>query len=208
VLIQAPAAKEKVDRIEPMLVGSHKSTIDLWFEMVAEAPQYAKAMSATTRAGWIHDHLRPEVEAQIAEVPGVVAHEALGFFALTIDDEILMRLKYIGQGAPSNVATDQQKLLALQQYDEEMLAALGSDPALTPPTFLTCGYTLGDGELGRLEIRCEFKRKALWSFDLYGGEAVSAPLEFPGMPQEALPALVKSNRQAAAEKGQDLAEEA
>ncbi len=208
MLIQAPTAKEKLDRVEAALIASHRTVVDRWFEMVSEVPQFAKAMKPTTRAGWIHDHLCPEVEAAVEDISKVSAHEALGFFALNIDDEILMRLKYVGQGAPSNVATDQQKLLARQEYDEVMLAALGSDPALGLPTFLTCGYTLGDGELGRLEIRCDYKRKTLWSFDLYGGEAVSAPLEFPGMPQEALPALVKSTRKTAAEKGQDLAEEA
>jgi len=208
MLIEASAAKEKIERIEGALIDAHKAKVDLWFEMIAEAPQYAKAMTPTTRAGWIHDHLCPEIEAAVVDIPGVFAHEALGFFALSIDSEILMRLKYVGQGAPSNVATDQQKLLARQEYDEAMLAALGTDPALGLPTFLTCGYTLGDGELGRLELRCDYKRKTLWSFDLYGGEAVSAPLEFPGMPQEALPALVKSNRTTEAEEGRDLAEEA
>jgi hypothetical protein len=208
MLIEAPAAKEKIERVEAILIDRHKVVVDRWFEMVAAVPQYAKAMKPTTRAGWIHDHLCPEVEAGVDGIADVLAHEALGFFALSIDNEILMRLKYVGQGAPSNVATDQQKLLARQEYDEAMLDSLGTDPALGLPTFLTCGYTLGDGELGRLEIRCDYKRKTLWSFDLYGGEAVSAPLEFPGMPQEALPALVKSNRETAAEEGQDLAEEA
>lgn len=208
MLIQAPQAKEKIERVKTALVDPHKTVVDRWFQMVEEVPQYTKAMKPSTRAGWIHDNLCPEVEAAIAEIPNVFAHEALGFFALSIDSEILMRLKYVGQGAPSNVSTDQQKLLARQEYDEEMMTALGTDPALNPPTFLTCGYTLGDGELGRLEIRCEYKRKTLWSFDLFGGEAMSAPLEFSGMAQEALPARVKSNRKTAAEKGQDLAAEA
>jgi len=208
MLIQAPAAKEKIKRLEAALVDPHKAVIKRWFEMVAEVPQYTKSMKPSTRAGWIHDHLCPEVEAALEGIPGVFAHEALGFFAVSIDNEILMRLKYIGQGTPSNVATEQQKLLARQEYDEEMLAALGTDPALNPPTFLTCGYTLGEGELGRLEIRCEYKGKTLWSFDLFGGEAMSAPLEFPGTAQEALPARVKSTRKTAAEKGQDLAAEA
>jgi hypothetical protein len=208
MLIQAPEAREKVERVEDALINAHKEKVALWFEMVTKAPQYAKPVTPTTRAGWIHDHLCPEVEAAVADIPGVFAHEALGFFALSIDNEILMRLKYVGQGAPSNVATDQQKLLARQEYDEAMLAALGADPALGLPTFLTCGYTLGDGELGRLEIRCDYKSNTLWSFDFYGGEAVSAPLHFHGMPEEALPALVKSNRKTGAEKGRDLAEEA
>ncbi len=208
MLIQAPEAKETIERIEGVLIESHKTIIDRWFEMVAEVPQYTKGIGASTRAGWIHDHLCPEVEAGVEGIPDVFAHEALGFFALSIDSEILMRLKYVGQGAPSNVATEQQKLLARQQYDEEMVAALGTAPALNPPTLLTCGYTLGDGELGRLEIRCEYKKKTQWSFDLYGGEAMSAPIEFPGTTQEALPARVQSTRKTAAEKGQDLAEEA
>lgn len=208
MLIQAPQAKERIERVEAALIDPHKTVVDRWFGMVAEVPQYTKAMKSAARAMWIHDNLCPEVEAAVDDIPDVFAHEALGFFALSIDNEILMRLKYIGQGAPSNVSTEQQKLLARQEYDEEMMTALGTDPALNPPTFLTCGYTIGDGELGRLEIRCEYKRKTLWSFDLFGGEAMSAPLEFPGMAQEALPARVKSTRKTAAEKGQDLAKEA
>jgi hypothetical protein len=208
MIIGAQAAKGKIEPFESVLIDPLKSAVALWFDMVSNATKYAHPLKPTTRACFIHDHSCPEIDAGVADFSNVFPNQALGFFALRVDSDILMRLKYIGQGAPSNVATAQQKLLAQQQYDEAMLAALGADPALAPPTFLTCGYTLGDGKLGRVEIRCECKGKQMWSFDIYGGDAASIPLEFPGTADQALPAVVKSNRKTAAEKGQELAEEA
>jgi hypothetical protein len=208
MLIDAGAAREKIKAIEPVLINAHEVGAERWFELVTEQPHLARSLSTTTRAGFLHDHICPEVETGVADFDGIYPTEALGFFGVRIDSEILLRLKYVGQGMPSNVATTQQKLLARQKYDDGMREALGLDPAMAPPTLLTCGYTLGDGEISHIEIRCDCKGKQPWSFEIYGGEAAAEPLQFTGTQDMSLPAAVTSSRDKAAEKGPGLAEEA
>lgn len=208
MLIDLGAARTELEPIEGILIASYETAAMRWRELVTEQPHLALPLGATARAMFIHDHVCPEIERGVEEVPHVQATDALGFFALSIGEGILLRPKYVGQGAPSNVGTTQQRLLAKQEYDEEMIQALGRDPAFAPPTLLTCGYTLDEGELGRIEIRCDFMGKQIWKFDIFGGEAESETLAFPGMEDEARPAVVKSTRKTAAEKGQGLVEEA
>ena len=71
-----------------------------------------------------------------------------GFFVLVIDDGLLVRPKFCGRGAPSNVQTDTQKLLSYQQYSPELMEALSFDGVLEPPTLVTLGYTLDGQESG------------------------------------------------------------
>jgi hypothetical protein len=204
MLASAETAKTKLERIEPVLISAGETATTNWFTLVTDHPEFARSLTTRTRANFIHDHMCPEIERGVEELPGVTPTEALGFFALNIDSEILLRPKYVGHGVPHNVATTQQKLLARQEYDESMLDALGFGPM----SFLTCGYTLGDGELGRMEIRCDCKGLQSWSYDIYGGTAMSAATAFPGMEDEARPAAVKSTRKVAAEKEQGLVKEA
>jgi hypothetical protein len=117
--------------------------------------------------------------------------DCLGFFALRIGHDILLRFKFVGDGHPHNVATTQQKHLARQQYTEDMTLALNGSTALTPPTLLTCGYTLEDGDIGRIEIRRDCKGQLPWMYDIYGGDRVVRPTQFDGMKDVTKPATIR-----------------
>src|SRR5205085_1133431 len=96
---------------------------------------------------------------------------------------------------PHNVGTFQQKLLSRQQYDEDMVLALTGDIDLSPPTLLTCGYTLTDeSKIDRIEIRRDCKGHLPWSYDIHGGTTLIEPVFLDGMADEAKPAKVSSSR--------------
>ena len=80
-----------------------------------------------------------------------------------------------------------------KQFDEPMLLALAGS-ALTPPTLLTCGYTLDGTEIARIEIRRDCKHHLPWKFDIYGGTEVVEPLVISGMDDTAKPAVVTSRK--------------
>lgn len=200
MLIELDAASAQIEPLKGILIEAHEAAAAKWEELVTEQAHLAYALDATTRANFIHNHLCAEAEGRVGGIPGVVATDALGFFALWINGEILMRHKFVGQGAPSNVSTTQQKLLASQQFDEEMMFTLTGDRAFQPPTFLTCGYTLDGVKVSRIEIRMDCKAQLPWSFDIYGGDEMAEPLVLPGMKDESKPAIVKSTRKKATEK--------
>jgi hypothetical protein len=205
MLMELRAAKAQLEFVEPILIGAGKTSTARWFELVSDRPDLARSLKARTRANFIHDHFCTEIDQGVAELSGVHATEAGGFFTLIVGTEILLRPKYLGQGVPSNVATVVQKELAKQEFNEDLLEALGLS---APPTLLTSGYTLGDGQLGHIEIRRECKGTQPWKYEIYGGEATAEPLTFQGLGDQTKPAKVKSNRTKEAEKGQELAGEA
>jgi hypothetical protein len=172
-----------------------------WTDEVKERSAFTLPFGPTTRKQIIHDHVRAHITISVIEIPEVEPDESLGFFGLKIGSEILLRFKYVGQGAPRNVATRQQRLLAKQTYDEQMTFALTGDAALEPPTLLTCGYTIDGDKIGRVEIRCDCKGHIAWSYDIYGGDTVIAPQTLPGQKDTTKPARIKK----AAAQGEDAA---
>jgi hypothetical protein len=205
MLITLDEARERIDPLRGILVEGHEATAKKWETLVTEQPDLARVLDATTRANFLHDHLCAEISRRVGGIPNVEATDALDFFALRIGTEILLRHKFVGQGAPSNVKTKQQKRLARQEFDEATMYALTGDKAFKPPTLLTCGYTLDGVEIDRIEIRMDCVGKLPWSFDIYGGEAVAEPLILQGMADESKPAAVKSARKKATEKGDERA---
>ena len=205
MLISLDDAQAQIDPLRSILTEGHKGAAKKWATLVEEQPDLARVLDATTRANYIHDHLCAEISRRVGGIPGVEAIDTLGFFALRIGDDILLRHKFVGQGAPSNVRTAQQKRLARQQFSEETMYALTGDKAFKPPTLLTCGYTLDGVEIDRIEIRMDCVGKLPWSFDIYGGEAVAEPLVLKGMADESKPATIKSTRKKATEKGDERA---
>jgi hypothetical protein len=204
VLIDPAEAKGLLNALEPDLIEAGKSATANWFSLVEASPGLARSLKPTTRANFIHDHLCREIDSRLADHDDFTATEALGFFAVSDGGTVLIRPKYVGRGVPHNVATAQQKLLARQQFNEEMIESLGFGPV----TLLTCGYTLGDGELGRMEIRCDWKYLQSWSYDIYGGEATSAPVALPGLEDDIRPAAIKSTIKPVEEKDRGFAKEA
>lgn len=194
-VIELMAAQQAIKPIEPALTDGLTMAAGRWETLLNERPELAHPLDATTRANFIHDHACSEVEQRIADVEGVQVADGLGFFALYVGTEILLRLKFVGYGAPRNYPTGQQKLLARQSFTEDMLMAL--DGIEAPPTLLTCGYTLEGVAIGRIEVRRDCEGHPTWSYDIYGGEAIIEPLVIPGMADTTKPAIVTSGRKAA-----------
>jgi hypothetical protein len=193
-MVELPYAQDAIKPIEPTLVEGLTKAAENWETLLSEHPALALPLDATTRANFIHNHACSEVAHLTADADGVTLAEGLGFFALLIGSDIILRMKFVGYGAPSNVATRQQKLLAKQSFTPEMLLALDGIPA--PPTLLTCGYTLEGAAIGRIEIRRDCIGHQTWSYDIYGGEAIVEPLVIPGMIDTTKPAIVTSTRKA------------
>jgi hypothetical protein len=201
-MIDLAEAKDLLEHLEPHLTAAHHDTMETWVGLVQDKPAFTLPLDPTTRATILHNHICADIEQRIASIAGVEATDALGFFALKVGSKILLRFKYVGTGAPVNVATEQQKLLARQTYDDQMMIALTGDTSLAPPTLVTVGYTIDGDQIGRIEVRCDCKGHVSWSYDIYGGEAVIAPQMLPGQEDTTKPARI--TRKIAAQ-GEDAA---
>jgi hypothetical protein len=192
-VIDLEPAQEHIEPVRGLLVEAYQAATARWVELLTEHAALSVPLDKTTRANIIHDHLCAEIAQRFHGHPDIEATDALDFFALRwLDGSILLRFKYLRYGRPSNVKTARQHHLARQTYTPEMLLVLTGDPSFTPPTLLTCGYTLDGAELGRVEIRRDCKHHQPWSFHIYGGEALVEPLVLDGLADTAKPATVTS----------------
>jgi hypothetical protein len=200
-MIDLPDAKKRLAPLVPILSAAHEAAVASWVTEVNDAPAFTLPLSNTTRANIIHNHLCAQVMLAIADMPGIKLNDKLGFFALMFEPDILLRFKYVGHGAPTNVATKQQVLLAKQTYNDQMMLSLAGDADLEPPTLLTCGHTIDSDKVGRIEIRCDCDGHVSWSYDIYGGDAVIMPQALPGQEDTAKPARIRK----IAAQGEDAA---
>jgi hypothetical protein len=194
-MIELIAARTAIEPVEDILVEGMLAGGTNWKTLLDERPDLAAPLNARTRANFIHNHGCTVISQRAETVDGVRIADGLGFFAMLVGDEILLRVKFVGYGAPSNVSTEQQRRLARQTFTPEMMGTL--DGIAAPPTLLTCGYTLEGADINRIEIRRECVGHQPWSYDIYGGEAVSEPLIIPGLADTTKPAIVTSTRREA-----------
>lgn len=190
-MLEAEDARTRLGDIHQTLIDAHVAAVGAWERFLKERPDLARPCDATTRANFIHNHVCLEIGQRVDGMPNVELTDCLDFMALKVGHDILLRFKFVGQGTPSNVATVQQKLLARQTFSEDMTLRLTGDPALVPPTLLTCGYTLDGEKVGRIEIRRDCKGHLPWMYDIYGGETVVRPVVFEGMEDTAKPATIR-----------------
>lgn len=180
--------------LAPALAG-----VATWHRFVEREPAMAAPLDETARANVIHCWWRNEVRRALASVAGIREVQALGFFAVAVAANPLVRFKCVSAGTPTNVETGQQTLLARQLYDDDAMAALEIDGIPAPPTLLTCGYSLDAVALLRsIEIRCDYRKRLLWRWPIWGDEAESGgvveQLPLPDMPGPQ-PAHVRSIRE-------------
>jgi hypothetical protein len=183
---------------QQVFVAPPGAAIATWHRFVKRQPEMAMPMDETTRANMIHAWWRREVRQVLTSTFGIREVRALGFFAVAVGANPLVRFKCINGGGPSNVETEQQKLLARHQYDDDAMAALTLDGIPSPPTLLTCGYSLDAAALLRsVEIRCDYGRSLLWRWPIWGdaaeGGGVVEPMPIPDAPGPA-PAQARSTR--------------
>ncbi len=197
-MIDLPEAKDRLDPLVPALIAAHEAAMEIWVAAVKDNPAFTLPLNTTTRANILNNHVCAQAELRLPDVP---QNDKLGFFALMIGGDVMLRFKYVGHGAPANVQTEQQKLLAKQTYNDQMMFALTGDIAGEPPTLLTCGYTIDGEKIGRVEIRYDCKGHISWSYDIFGGEAVIMPQMLPGQEDTAKPARIKK----VAAQGEDAA---
>jgi hypothetical protein len=190
-MVELEDVQSRFGALHQPLIDAHIAAAANWATFLKEHPHLARPCDSTARANILHCHIRSEVAPRVADMPGVKVTDCLGFVGLKIHHDILLRFKFVGHGAPSNVATTQQKLLARQEFTEDMTLALTGDPALTPPTLLTCGYTLDGEKIGRIEIRRDCKGHLPWMYDIYGGTTVVRPTVFEGLEDTAKPAKIR-----------------
>lgn len=202
-VIELPAAKEQIEPLVRRLVAAHNAAAEAWASCVAERPAFTLPLDATARANIFHCHLRSAIEREFATDTTARPTGSIGVYGLLIGTEIFLRFKYVGHGAPSNVATRQQQMMARQEYDDDMRLALTGDAALKMPTVLTCGYTVDAESIGRIEIRRDCQGHLPWCYDIYGGDAVTMPQALPGQADTTKPARVTKK---IAAKGKDAAD--
>lgn len=190
-MIDLDSAQAALAELQPDLISAYQTAAANWRILLTEHPELGAPCSTTTRAGFVHNHVVGEIAPAVEARDGYEMTDALGFHAIRAGYEILLRFKYLGDGSPSNVATDQQRLLARQAFDDDMLLALDHPSALTPPTLLTCGYTLtNDGKIGRIEIRRDCRGHLPWCYDIFGGTTVIAPLIIDTLDDTTKPARI------------------
>ncbi len=134
MLIQLEQARDRITPVERLLADAHEAAASKWSHLVQNFPGFAADLDATARASCFHCHVRAEIDQRIAGRTDVAVNDRLGFFALWLAPDVLLRIKYVGNsdGAPHNYPTNQQRMLARQRYDTEMLELLGVD---APPHF-------------------------------------------------------------------------
>src|SRR5271165_5864839 len=179
-MIDLPEAKNQLELLVPHLTAAHEAAMESYVTEVKKRPEFTLPFGLTTRAQILHDHICAQVEQRVANLYDIKINDKLGFFGLMVGDDILLRFKYVGQGAPTNIATQQQILLAKQTYNDQMMLNLTGDASLAPPTLLTCGYVIDGDKIGRIEIRRDCKGHITWSYDIYGGNTVIIPQALPG----------------------------
>lgn len=184
--------------IEPWLGASEN-----WRRFLMATPNLAKDLDAKTRRNMVHCWAQAIARERLPQLSGIREISALDFFAVAAGDNPVVRFKFVGSGGPSNVSTEAQKLLRLQQYDDEMMDALTGEGVPNPPTILTCGYKLDltETEVRGIEIRCDYRRELVWSWPIWGDAASGIgdgggsvePMPFPDMPGP-VPARIHSTR--------------
>lgn len=187
------------DYVETVFATPFEKAVATWHRFVQQDPDMAAPIDATTRAGMIHNWAAREVRTALVDHPVAREVDALGFFAVAFGTNPLVRFKFLNGGRPSNVATDQQKGLKKQRYDEDAMTALVADGIPQPPTLLTCGYRLDpSAELTRVEIRCDYGSLCLWSWTIWGDEGDAGSFETIPLPlgPDPVPAVVRSAKRA------------
>lgn len=191
------------DDLESALVACHLGAATRLKEIATEYPAAIAALNATERANFLHGQIRDLVAVAVEPMEGVRV-TPWNVDTIAVGVNLLVRFKYLGNGAPANnKSTEQQQLLDSQQYTEETMELLAAIGVTEPPTLVTCGYTLDGLDMSSVRIQRDCKGHDTWHYPIHGELAPAVQLRFPGT-EEARPAVVTSKKK---KKAQDEAGE-
>jgi hypothetical protein len=186
--------------ITPVLVDAHMGAAARLQALHNWNPALVAAMNPTERANFFHAQIRDLVSVGVEPIEGVQVTK-WNVFSLAVGTDLLVRFKYLGNGKPANVATEQQVLLSRQSYTAETLDVLAQAGILRPPTTVTCGYTLNGLDLAQVLVRRDHAACEPWVYSVHPHVAVTEPLVLPGVEQPK-PARVRSKRATAEQLGE------
>lgn len=192
-MVDLPEAREQLKPITPLIVRAHETAAGKWAMLVHDHSDLSHPLGRLSRLNFMHDYTVFEIEKLTAGRADVAPADGLGFYALAVTPNLLVRFKCVESGTPSNVSTEQQKKLARQEFTPTMLTSLTGESAFDePPTLVTCGFTMEGTEIDRIEIRCDCKGRQTWRYDVHGGDEIVHPLVLDGMGEPATPATIST----------------
>ncbi len=192
-----PEVQERLDPLHDALVEAHLGAAKRYREVAGSHPEVIAALNSTERANFLHGQVRSLVGAGVEPISGVNVTN-WDVFTIAVGVNLLVRFKFLGNGNPANVKTEQQRLLERQQYKEEAMDVLALAGITQPPTIVTCGYTFDGFDIGRVLIQRDCRGHDRWTYDIYGGLSFTEPLTLPGT-VEAVPAVIRSTKKPASE---------
>jgi hypothetical protein len=195
-MLTADQIKERLDPLADDLVEGHLRGWEMWLQLMRERPDFTRPLERSERAALVHRHVCQEIDQRVSR-RGYQMNRALTFSALAVGTDLLVRFKYMRDGQPWNVQTGQQRLLARQLYNDDMMDALALEGFTEPPTFVTAGYILDprEAEIAKVFILRECIGLDPQMIDLYPRRQVAAePLVFPFIP-DMRPARISSDEE-------------
>ncbi len=191
-LLEEAEARDLLGDLEGVFVEGHLHAWRQWQRLQAvcqrgDAADLLVPLTATTRANFLNNHCVANVVNALERQQGPTKARALdldGINCVLVTDPTraaVVRFKHLGPDLlPRNVATEQQRRLDRQEWDEDLFADLDL-PDITPPTWLVCGYRLTADELnvGSVHLVCAQNRNVEWECVLHGGDGIAAVVNIP-----------------------------
>jgi hypothetical protein len=119
--------------LHDVIVDAHKGGFKRYADVADEFPAVVAAFNQRERANFLHSQIRQLVEVGV-ESRDDAQVTSWDIDTLAVGVNLLVRFKYLGNGAPANnKSTEQQKLLDRQMYTEETMALLARAGIMDAP---------------------------------------------------------------------------
>jgi len=185
--------EEVQTRLEPFnecFISSHERSVASYRKALEVEPEMAAAFSSTRRAIDIHERTCFHIRKSAISMEGIYV-TGLPTFFVAVGNDLLVRFKTLQSGSPQNHDSEAQRHYSRQQFKPEDMENLAMFGIFSPPTIVTCGYTLHLNELllDRVLIQRDCKGHQPWWYTISGGAEVSEPLLIAGT-EEITPARI------------------
>jgi hypothetical protein len=171
-------------------VEAHDYAMESIRDGLTRSPRMFKDFKDGTLKGMVHDLITAEINRTVGGFDWSTGGPWI--FVHPIQGRALIRFKWLSPDdlSPRSYPTEQQELLARQEYTEPLWTQLQFHGFPAPPTLLTCGYTDDlqdfDNPL-RVIIVCRSPELRFWYEirEAGEGEIGGAVVSFPNMPPTA-----------------------